>query len=145
MACKSHLACAVASACLRAGHAVYVSTVPDLLETLRRGYSQQANDSFERRYDAITCADLLVLDDLGTQSDTIWAAEKLYQIVDFRYRQRLPLMVTTNVNPFAPGERIEPRVHSRLMDGAHVTGSFLQEHLLTAGDYQQRTARRAQG
>ncbi len=139
---KSHLAYAVASACLRAGHAVYVSTVPDLLETLRRGYNEQANDSFERRYDAITRADLLVLDDLGAQSDTNWATEKLYQIVDYRYRHRLPLMVTTNVNPYAPGERLDPRLHSRLMDGAHVPGGFSQVHLLTAGDYRQRTARR---
>lgn len=62
---ESHLAYAVASACLRAGHVVHVTTVPDLRETLRRGYSRQADDSFERRYDAITRADLLVLDDLG--------------------------------------------------------------------------------
>ena len=139
---KSHLAYAVASACLRAGHAVYISTVPDLLEALRRGYGRQDNDSFERRYDAISRAELLVLDDLGAQSDTSWATEKLYQIVDFRYRRRLPLMVTTNVNPFAPGDRIDPRIHSRLMDGAHVPGGFSQVQLLTAGDYRQRTPRR---
>ena len=74
-----------------------------------------------------------------------WAAGKVYQIVDFRYLQRLPLMIITNVNPFAPGEPIDPRIHSRLMDGAHVPGGSSQVHLLTAGDYRQRTARRAQG
>ena len=32
----------------------------------------------------------LILDDLGAQNTTPWAVEKLYQIIDFRYRLRLP-------------------------------------------------------
>jgi len=83
-----------------------------------------------------------VLDDLGAQNDSAWATEKLYQIIDYRYRSRLPLMVTTNINPFAPGGRLDPRIISRLLDGANVSGGFTQVHLLTSGDYRQRTALR---
>ena len=42
-----------------------------------------------------TCA-LLVLDDLGTQSSTAWAQEKLFQVLNHRYNARLPTVVTTN-------------------------------------------------
>lgn len=139
---KSHLAYATAGAFLRAGHAVYISTVPDLLEALRRGFNGQGEDSYERRFDTVCRAELLVLDDLGAQSQTEWAAEKLYQIIDFRYRLRLPLMVTTNVNPFAPAGRLDQRVLSRLMDGAHLPDGFSRVHLLAVGDYRQRTPRR---
>ncbi|MFO7696801.1 MAG: ATP-binding protein, partial [Anaerolineae bacterium] len=139
---KSHLAYATAGAYLRAGHAVYISTVPDLLEALRRGFNHKGVDSYERRFDTVCRAELLVLDDLGAQSDSPWATEKLYQIIDFRYRLRLPLMVTTNVNHFAPGGRLEPRLLSRLLDGAHLPDGFSRVHLLAVGDYRQRTPRR---
>jgi len=139
---KSHLAYATAAAFLGAGHAAYISTVPDLLEALRRGLNREADASYEQRYDALCRAELLVLDDLGAQNDSAWATEKLYQIIDYRYRSRLPLMVTTNINPFAPGGRLDPRIISRLLDGANVSGGFTQVHLLTSGHYRQRTALR---
>ena len=43
--------------------------------------------------------DLLALDDFGAQSDTLWAREKLYQLVSYRMHQmhnNLPTVVTSN-------------------------------------------------
>jgi DNA replication protein DnaC len=140
---KSHLAYAVAGAYLRAGHAVYISTVPDLLEALRRGFDGQGDASYAKRFDTVCRAELLVLDDLGAQSDSAWSTEKLYQILDFRYRLHLPLMVTSNINPFAPGGRLDPRIVSRLLDGANLSDGFSRVYLLSVGDYRQRTPRRA--
>jgi DNA replication protein DnaC len=138
---KSHLAYAVAGAYLRARRAVYVSTVPDLLDTLRRSFDgKNGGESFERRFDLVRDAELLVLDDLGAQNDTPWAAEKLYQILDHRYRRRLPLLVTTNANLYAPQGRIEPRILSRILDGANLADGFSRVVLLRAGDYRRRGA-----
>ena len=53
-----------------------------------------------------------MIDDLGTQNATPWAQEKLYQIFNYRYVNRLPTVVTTN----QPLEEIEGRIHSRLRD-----------------------------
>ena len=142
---KSHLAYATAAACHATGRAVYVSTVPDLLETLRQGFSSSPSPrtrgegrgegratrnaqptthngalSFSARLALVCDADLLVLDDLGAQHDTPWSAEKLYQIIDHRYRLRLPLLVTTNVNLYDPQGRIDPRILSRILDGANL-------------------------
>ena len=41
---------------------------------------------------------------------------KLYRVVDARYRERLPTIVTTNVDPGA----IDPRIRSRLLSGIEV-------------------------
>ena len=38
---------------------------------------------------------LLVLDDLGTESASPWAQEKLYQLFNYRYNARLPTVITT--------------------------------------------------
>jgi DNA replication protein DnaC len=138
---KSHLAYAIAGALCRARRPVYVSPVPDLLDALRQSFDRKNGDEpFEKRFDLVRNADLLVLDDLGAQNDTPWAAEKLYQIVDHRYRRRLPLLITTNVNLYAPQGRIEPRILSRILDGANLPDGFCRVVLLQAQDFRQRTA-----
>ena len=86
-------------------------TVPDLLDWLRFSYGS-SESSFESRFDEIRNIDLLVLDDLGTQNATAWAQEKLFQIINHRYVNRLPTVLTTNQDM----EEIEGRIRSRLQD-----------------------------
>ena len=136
---KTHLAYAIVGAAYRAGCPVYACTVPDLLETLRQGIASVAkSDSLGRRLAAVRDARLLLLDDLGAENLTPWAAEKIYQIVDHRYRLRLPLVVTTNVNLYTPKGRIEERVVSRLLDGVNLPDGLSRVHLISAGDYRRR-------
>jgi DNA replication protein DnaC len=139
---KTHLAAGTALAALEAGHSVYMGTVPDVLDRLRAGFNHRDDDdTYDRRYRDITGAGLLVLDDLGAQYDSPWAAETLWQIVDARYRARRPLLVTTNENLVDPGCRIDPRLRSRLLDGANLPEGWSRVHLLAVGDYRQRTRR----
>ena len=55
---------------------------------------------------------LLILDDLGTQSSTPWAQEKLFQILNYRYNARLPTVITSNHSL----EEIDLRIRSRMVD-----------------------------
>jgi len=55
---------------------------------------------------------LLILDDLGTQSATPWAQEKLYQLFNYRYNSELPTVITTS----SKMEKLDPRLFSRLQD-----------------------------
>ena len=108
---KTHLAAAVANTCVEYGMATIFLTVPDLLDWLR--YSYDSSDStFEKRFEEIRNVALLVLDDLGAQNATPWAAEKLFQIIDYRYTRRLPLVVTSNQRL----EDLDDRIRSRLQD-----------------------------
>jgi DNA replication protein DnaC len=91
-------------------------TVPDLLDMLRFSYDA-VDTTFEERFNEIRTASLLVLDDFGTQNATGWAQEKLFQIVNYRYINKLPLLVTTNLLL----DEIEPRLRSRLADPELVT------------------------
>lgn len=115
---KTHLAAAVANYAVGMGVPTLFLTVPDLLDTLRFAYSEE-DTSFEERFDQIRNAGLLVLDDFGTQNATGWAQEKLFQIVNYRYINRLPTVVTTNLLL----DEIEPRIRSRLSDPELVTQS----------------------
>jgi DNA replication protein DnaC len=69
--------------------------------------------------ESATQADVLVLDDLGTERDTEWVAERVYEVVNSRWLAEVPTIVTTNATDGpALAEAIGPRVYSRLQDGA---------------------------
>ena len=108
---KTHLAAAIANYAVGMGVPTIFLTVPDLLDWLRYAYGS-SDDNFESRFEEIRNIALLVLDDLGTQNGTPWAQEKLYQILNHRYVNRLPVVVTSN----QALEEIEGRIQSRLRD-----------------------------
>ena len=113
---KTHLAAAIANFAVEIGVPTLFITVPDLLDSLRFAY-QGDDTSFEERFEEVRQASLLVLDDFGTQNATPWAQEKLFQIINYRYINRLPLVVTTNLTL----DEIEGRIRSRLEDPELVT------------------------
>jgi DNA replication protein DnaC len=108
---KTHLAAAIANFAVGMGVPTLFLTVPDLLDMMRFAYGSQ-DTTFEDRFNEIRSASLLVLDDLGTQNATPWAQEKLFQILNYRYINKLPLVITTNLTL----DEIEPRIRSRLSD-----------------------------
>jgi DNA replication protein DnaC len=114
---KTHLAAAIANQALAQGHPALFLNVPDLLDFLRETFAPRAETTYNQRFDEIREAPLLVLDDLGTESPTAWAVEKLYQLLNYRYNAKLPTVVTTNKRV----EDLEPRVASRLSDAEIVT------------------------
>ncbi len=113
---KTHLAAAIANFAVGMGVSTLFITVPDLLDTLRYAY-QDPQATFEERFEEIRQAPLLVMDDFGTQNATGWAQEKLFQIINYRYINRLPMVITTNLAL----EEIEGRIRSRLQDPELVT------------------------
>ncbi|MCX7838813.1 MAG: ATP-binding protein [Anaerolineae bacterium] len=109
---KTHLAAAIANACLARGIAVLFVVVPDLLDHLRATFAPTSRVSYDDRFENIRTVPCLILDDLGTQATTAWAQEKLFQLFNYRYNAQLPTVVTTNREL----EEIDPRVRSRLAD-----------------------------
>ncbi len=109
---KTHLAAAIANYRIKMGQPALFVVVPDLLDHLRATYSPSSAVSYDQRFEEVRTYPLLILDDLGTQSSTPWAQEKLYQIFNYRHSARLPTVITTNCEL----EEIENRIRSRLND-----------------------------
>jgi DNA replication protein DnaC len=110
---KTHLAAAIANYRAGLGDPPLFVMVPDLLDHLRATFSPQSATTFDRRFDEIRTAPLLVLDDLGTQSMTPWVREKLYQLFNYRYNAELPTVITTSDSL----DEMDARIRSRLLDG----------------------------
>jgi DNA replication protein DnaC len=109
---KTHLAAAIANYQLAHGKPVFFVVVPDLLDHLRSTFSPDSKISYDEFSERIKEVPLLILDDFGEQSTTPWAQEKLYQLINYRYNARLPMVVTSCLSL----EEIEPRISSRMVD-----------------------------
>ena len=120
---KTHLAAAVANRCIERGQPVLFIVVPDLLDHLRAAYRPDAAEPYDRLFDQVRGAPLLVLDDLGAQAGTPWAAEKLYQIVNHRYNAQLPTVFTSSL----PLEELDERLRTRLSDPTFSQVCLLEE------------------
>jgi len=119
---KTHLAMAVANA-LQAHHEIVMfAEAPGLLDLLRSGYDRGDYDDLMQICKTV---DYLLIDDVGTEQLTPWAQEKLFQIINYRYRQRPPLSLLLTMN--ATPDYLGPRLLSRLSDHhariIRVTGS----------------------
>ncbi len=127
---KTHLAAAIANEALERLEQVLFTVVPDLLDHLRATFGPHSTVAYDERFELVRAVPLLILDDLGTESATPWAREKLYQLVNHRYNERLATIITTNLKP----EAIEPRIYSRLCDPA--CGAIIT---IVGQDYRRRS------
>ena len=109
---KTHLAAAIANYRRTQGEAVFFVVVPDLLDHLRSSFSPDSKMPYDKFFEKIRESPLLILDDFGEQSATPWAQEKLYQLINYRYNARLPMVITTCLSL----DEIETRISSRMVD-----------------------------
>jgi DNA replication protein DnaC len=109
---KTHLAAAISNYRTDHGYPVVFKEVPDLLDHLRATYRPENPVSYDQLFEGVRNAPLLVLDDLGTESATDWAREKLYQIFNYRYNKKLPTVITASKQV----EEADPRLASRMLD-----------------------------
>ena len=126
---KTHLAAAIANELLRRQYKVLFAIVPDLLDHLRSTFGPSSEVEYDERFELIRTVPVLVLDDLGTENTTPWAREKLFQIMNYRYNDALPTVVTSNRKP----EDIDQRIFSRMCDRV-----LCEEHIMIdAADYRR--------
>jgi len=109
---KTHLAAAIGNFRKGMGDKPVFVVVPDLLDHLRATFSPSSNTSYDELFNRVKSAQILILDDLGTQSATPWAREKLYQIFNERYNAKLPTVITMSCNL----EDLDARIRSRMLD-----------------------------
>jgi DNA replication protein DnaC len=78
---------------------------------------------------------LLVLDDLGAERNTEFGAEIMYNVIDNRYRKRLPLIVTTNLDLAdikSETDLLRNRIYDRVVEMCPIPLKMLGESRRTA-------------
>jgi len=109
---KTHLAAAIANERISRGYPAFYITASDLLDHLRAAFSPGSEMPYDEFFEQVRNAPLLVLDDLGAQTGTPWAKEKLDQLLNHRFNSKLPTVIVLIV----PLEQLEDRIQTRLAD-----------------------------
>jgi DNA replication protein DnaC len=86
--------------------------VIDLLDRYRACYDENATETVAQVDGMLAKMGLVILDDWGAHKGTDYAMERLFRLVDERYRDGKPLVITTN----AGLTEMDGRVKSRLTD-----------------------------
>ena len=126
---KTHAALAVAGAALDKGYDVIYISSPDFfsrVETLHFG-SDPAGEK-DALLETISGADLLILDDLGTEFNSSFVISTLYSLLNDRLGRRRPTILTTNITDGALLEKLyTEKVASRI--SAFVPYRFLGDDI----------------
>ncbi|PJN03766.1 ATP-binding protein [Streptomyces sp. CB01201] len=111
---KTHQAYGAVRSLLGAGVRLRWEAVntPDLYARLR---PRQGHDP-ERDLATLSRCPLLILDDLGAAKHSEWTEELTYRLIDRRYTERLPTLITTNLPIDALRGAVGDRVASRLAE-----------------------------
>ena len=109
---KTHLAAAIVNERIRLDQPAFYITVPDLLDRIRASFNTNSEVPYDEFFEQVRNTPLLVLDDLGVQSATSWAKEKLDQLLTSRFNNGLPTVIVT-ITPF---EQMDERLRTRLTD-----------------------------
>lgn len=103
---KTHLASSIANKLIENGIPVIYGTLINLLAELRNSYDTENNISEMEIIKLYENVDLLIIDDLGKEKPSEWGLEKLFTIINSRYENNLPVIITTNYNQNTLLERL---------------------------------------
>ena len=113
---KTHAALAIAGMVLEKGYDVIYVSSPDFfgrLEALHFGTDPAGEE--ETLLQTAAGADLLILDDLGTEFNSSFFISTLYSLLNNRIGAKLPTIVTTNITDGALLEKLyTEKISSRL-------------------------------
>jgi len=110
---KTYFASAVARELILQGRSVLFYPAPQLLENIRIAIDEHREHRIVERCKNV---EYLILDDLGAEHTTPFVLEKLYLIIDHRYRYMMPIIVTSNLSLRDLGKQLHDRLASRLSE-----------------------------
>ena len=111
---KSFAAACIANALIESGTPCLMTNFQRIVNELSNGFSGK-----QEYIENLQNFDLLIIDDFATERRTEYMTEQVTEVIDARYRSKLPLIVTTNINPrdLMGADGIgEQRIYSRIMD-----------------------------
>lgn len=112
---KTFVAACIANALIDRRVPVLMTSFSKIINQITGIYSEERIAYLQ----SINQYDLLILDDLGTERDTKYSMELVYEVVDSRYKAGKPLIVTTNRTMTElknPETMDQQRVYSRILE-----------------------------
>lgn len=113
---KSHATACIANSLLTKGIPVVCVGINALLDRIKETYNNWGKEVEETILRTLSQAELLVLDDLGTEQGNEWSRTRIYNIIDARYRNQLPTIITINLQIKDLETQYGKRTYDRLLE-----------------------------
>ena len=113
---KTFAAACIVNALIDMGKPCLITNFSRVLNTL------WGIDEKQAYIDSLNKFDLLVLDDLGIERQSEYVQEQVFNVIDSRYRARLPLIITTNLQLeeiVSPANVGNGRIYDRVLEMCH--------------------------
>ena len=91
-------------------------SVTEFFEKLKVLIAKEETWLYDEMITHLKKVELLVLDDLGAEKSSEWTKSVLFEIVDYRYNEMLPMLITTNCPPKELKEKIGDRNYDRIRE-----------------------------
>jgi DNA replication protein DnaC len=121
------------------GRQITFTNVPNLLEEIRASFNiskkyeegqQEEQKTTKEILDYYSSTDILILDDLGTERSTEWTLQILQILINNRYENILPTIITSNLGLKALSEQLDDRISSRIYEMCSVKNLGKEDHRL---------------
>lgn len=127
---KTHLAAAISKVLIDRGIEVLFGTSVTHLDNIRNDFENTGINRYEARMKSVP---MLVIDDLGKEKKTDWTRQVLFDIVNYRYEHKLPMIVTTNLvsedGDFGTlADHVEGAVWSRFCEMCHIVNTVADDY-----------------
>ncbi len=114
---KNHLAAAIGNDLILRGKSVLIVTVADLMSSMKGTFSGGSDTTEERLLQDLSTVDLLVIDEIGMQSESRYEKVIINQIVDRRSSSKRPTGMLSNLDPAGMNTLLGERVMDRMRLG----------------------------
>lgn len=113
---KTFLCNCIAKALLDKGQIVVYQTAFRILEILEKHkFSREKDQDIEMAYELLFDADLLIIDDLGTEMPNAFTNSELFNIINSRLLSKRKMVISTNLSPLEISKVYSHRISSRVM------------------------------
>lgn len=124
---KTHLSLAIASEVIKKGYNVAYDSI---INYLRQVEKEHFGRSSGNTLDLLLAADLLIMDDLGSEFESSFYSSVIYNIINTRLNYSRPTIISTNLSTQQMQKRYDDRIVSRLFamyDYLKFTGNDIRQ------------------
>ncbi|NME95327.1 ATP-binding protein [Clostridium cochlearium] len=124
---KTFLSGCIANALIKEFIPVVCVSAIGILDRIKDSFGKYGDEGVQSILNCLDNAEVVIIDDLGTENNTSWSRATMYQIIDARYRKRKPLIVTTNLTM----QQLKKRYDQNCEDGEGRTYDRLVNEMCT--------------
>lgn len=90
-----------------------IFSAPEMFDLIRDDYQHKDSFNLER---ILANRGVIIIDDLGVEKPSEWISETIFKIIDKRYRDMIPVIITSNLDLGGLADHLGDRVASRITE-----------------------------